>query len=190
EFTTHDAGFVDRLQARVHGFDKGRFLKRHFVRNLHDATLRNPRHDTHVLGEAAPVRIESRGEPNLFILRTLRIELPITIEAAPARYVMKTADAISHLPAADAPHGCNRSSDFMTEDLRWRNKRVLHFFHIRSANATSRHPDEHFAFENFRYRNIFRYHPCRTAINAGAHGLIKRTVDRGVAVKFGVIHRT
>ena len=105
--------------------------------------------------------------------------------------MMKTADAISHLPPANAgPNTYNRSSDFMTEDLRRTNERVLDFFHIRSANAASRHTHEHFAFGNFWYRNVFRLYPSQTAINTGAHGLMERTVDHRVAINFGITHRT
>ena len=71
EFITDDASFVDRFQARVHGLNKGCFLKRDFIRNLDYAALCNPGHDTYVLREAAAVRIESCGEANLFILGAL-----------------------------------------------------------------------------------------------------------------------
>src|SRR5437667_5847888 len=144
EFIREDAGFVDRLQARVDGLDKRRFLKRHGILNSNNTALRNPRHDAHILSKAAAVWIEPRGEANLLVLGALRIEPPLAIKTGPAWYVMKTADSISDFPPADAGADSHYGSgDFMTEDLRRTNQPVPDFFHIGSADAASRHTDEH-----------------------------------------------
>src|SRR5207244_10663395 len=84
EFIREDAGFVDRFQARVDGLDKRRFLKRHVIRNSNNTALRNPRHDAHILSEAAAVWIEPRGEANLLVLGALMNQPPRAIKPGSA----------------------------------------------------------------------------------------------------------
>src|SRR5438132_1200486 len=90
---------------------------------------------------------------------------------------MKTADSIPDFPPADAGADSHYGSgDFMTEDLRRTNDPVPDFFHIRSADAASRHTDEHLTFGDFRDGDVFRRYLPRTAIHTRAHRLRERIV--------------
>src|SRR5262249_53216770 len=89
---------------------------------------------------------------------------------------------ISNRPSG---HSCanlfDRACDLVAENLRRSHQFVLYLLYVRSANPAGGHPDQDFAFKDFRDRNAFRLHPTRPSVYAGKHHI---TIRFSTGLKF------
>src|SRR5262249_58503940 len=105
-FVANNASLVNRLQARVHRFNKYRLFRCNIVRDMHHSSFNDPRHYTDVLCKPSSVGLEPRSNANLLILRTLREQLTPTVKECATRNMLKADDAL-----ADRPFQINLPND-------------------------------------------------------------------------------
>src|SRR5215471_16647256 len=161
---------MDRLKTCVDRLNKCRFLERYLVRQPDHAAFCDPRHHSDIFRKTAPVRIETRSETDFLVLRTLRMQVPVTVKAIAAWYVMKTADSIANCPLLDTRTDVyDGTCEFVAENLGRPNQPMLNLFHIGSANTTGGNLNEDFPLGNFRHRDVLHHDRPRTAINARSH---------------------
>jgi hypothetical protein len=84
--------------------------------------------------------------------------------------VVKTDRAISNRPVPDTrSHFHNSPGDLVAENLRWADDSLPHFLDVCAADTAGADANEDFAFQNFRYRNVFDDDSARASIHTGPH---------------------
>ena len=151
-----DTRLLDGFHDGVDGLDEGGFFEADVVGERHDAALGDPRHGFHVLGEAAAVWREARGQAGRFVLLALGKEAFFAVEAPAAGRVVKAHYAIAGRPFVyPATDRDDCAGEFVAEDLRRLDVALEDFLDVGAADAAGRDFDEDFAVADFGHGNFF-----------------------------------
>src|SRR5579863_10456547 len=97
-----DARLAHGFQNCIYRLDEGGFLEANIVRDCDHAALGDPGHGTNKLRETAPVGVESCGEADFLIPRTLREKLLCAIKTISTGDMMETDYAVADFPFFNA----------------------------------------------------------------------------------------